>query len=127
MKDESARIEIRGLLEEASVEAPPETGIRGSGNIINSQVTLKGQRTAIAPPARAPRGEPWRRELLEAIRARAARLTMTEDQVCEIAAAEIRKKVVVVSLRQLAADDLARVYEALSSRKRSPRARAFGK
>ena len=125
MKQESSRIEIRRLLDEASVEAPPETAIRGSGNIINSQVTLKGGRLAAALPVRAPRGEPRRRELLEAVRARAARLTLTEDQVCEIAATELRKKVFVLSLARLGADDLARVYEALSTRKRPARDRAL--
>jgi hypothetical protein len=57
------------------------------------------------------------------VRAKAARLTLTEDQVCEIAAVELRKKVVVVSLTRLGADDLARVYEALSTRKRLLRPR----
>jgi len=46
MKEESARMEIRRLLDDASVEAPPETTIRGSGNIINSRVTVKGGRLA---------------------------------------------------------------------------------
>lgn len=122
MKEEPARMEIRRLLDDASVEAPPETTIRGSGNIINSRVTVKGARLA-GLPMRFPRGESWRRELLEAVRAKAARLTLTEDQVCEIAAGELRKKVVVLSLARLAADDLARVYEALSTRKRVARSR----
>jgi len=127
MKEETARMEIRGLLEETSVEAPPQTTIRGSGNILNSRVTVKGERLAEPPPIRSQRGEPWRRELLDAVRAKAARLTLTEDQVCEIAAAELRKKVVVLSLARLGADDLARVYEALSTRKRLARDRALQK
>ncbi len=127
MKEQSARMEIRRLLDDASVEGPPDTTIRGSGNIINSRVTVKAERLAAGVPMRFPRGEPWRRELLDAVRAKAARLTLTEDQVCEIAAAELRKKVVVLSLTRLAADDLARVYEALSTHKRIARDRATGK
>jgi hypothetical protein len=123
MKEESARTEIRRLLDDASVEAPPETTIRGSGNIINSRVTVKNGRLAAEMPPRSLRGEPRRRELLDAVRAKAARLTLTEDQVCEVAAAELRKKVVVLSLTRLGADDLARVYEALSTRKRLMRLR----
>jgi hypothetical protein len=127
MKEESTRMEIRRLLDDASVGAPPDTTIRGNGNIINSRVTVKGGRLAAEVPTRAQRGEPWRRELLDAVRAKAARLTLTEDQVCEVAAAELRKKVVVLSLARLGADDLARVYEALSTRKRLARDRAASK
>jgi hypothetical protein len=117
MKEEAARMEIRRLLDDTSVEASPEMTITGSGNIINSHVTVKNDRAPAPAPKRYPRGEPWRRELLDAVRAKAARLTLTEDQVCEIAAAELRKKIVVLSLARLAADDLARVYEALSTRR----------
>jgi hypothetical protein len=127
MKEESARMEIRRLLDDASVEAPPDPTIRGNGNIVNSRVTVKAERPAGAMPMRFPRGEPWRRELLDAVRAKAARLTLTEDQVCEIAAGELRKKIVVLSLTRLGADDLARVYEALSTRKRLTRDRPTAK
>jgi hypothetical protein len=124
MKEESARKEIRRLLEEASVETPPDTTIRGSENFISfpPRETVNG-RLGAEVATRSPRGEPRRRELLDAVRAKAARLTLTEDQVCEIAEVELRKKVVVVSLTRLGADDLARVYEALSTRKRLLRPR----
>lgn len=128
MKDDTSRMEIRRLLEETSFEAPPETTIRGSGNIINSRVTVaNGRHFEAAAPPRFSRGGRWRNELLDAVRAKAARLTLTEDQVCEIAAAELRKKVVVLSLARLGADDLARVYEALSTRRRLGRDRALAK
>ncbi len=125
--EETARMEIRRLLEETSVEAPPEATIRGNGNIINSRVTVSSARSG-GPALRPPRrGELWRRELLEAVRSKAARLLLTEDQVCESAARDLRKKVVVLSLGRLQADDLARVYEALSARKRPARARTLNK
>lgn len=123
MKEESARVEIRRLLDETSFATPPETTIRGSANIINSRVTVKTERLEAEVPTRPARYEAKRRELLDAVRDKAARLTLTEDQVCEVAAAELRKKIVVLSLARLNADDLARVYAALSTRKRPVRPR----
>jgi len=103
---------------------PARTGdtinVTGDSNVIapNSKVTIVVKNAQGGRAAAKPKPREWREELLGAVREKAETLGLTEEQLCEIAAKELRKTLVVFSLERLQADDLARLYESICALKR---------
>ncbi len=94
--------------------------VSGEGNVIapHSRVTIVVKSAPATPPVRKAGRKAWRDELLGAIRARAEALALNEEQLLEVAAKAVRKRLLVLSLEGLGEDDLARVYEAVHALKR---------
>jgi hypothetical protein len=115
---------IRKSSRPAAESAAGSVNIRnlsGEGNVIapHSRVTIVVKSEAPTPPAeKSSRRKSWRDELLSAIRTKAEALAMDEEQLVELAAKVVRKRVVVISIETLGEDDLARLYEAVHALKR---------
>jgi hypothetical protein len=92
----------------------PQITIRGDNNLINfgtSGVVKVSPGAGNDPGLPQVRNAQWPRQILDAIRLKAARSRRSNDDVCELAGRVLGRA--VLTLERLSARELARVYEAV--------------
>jgi hypothetical protein len=92
----------------------PQITIRGDNNLINLGTSgiVKVSTGALAPSSVPPvRNGQWPQQLLDAIRAKAAKSRRSNEQICDLAGRVLGRA--VVTLEKLTTRELARVYEAV--------------
>ena len=108
-------------IDKSNIPQLPQITIRGHNNLINvgsSGVVKVGAREAGATHSRPLRNRQWPRQILDAIRLKAAKNRCSNDELCELAGRVLGRA--VLTLERLSARELARVYEAVCAGGREP-------
>jgi hypothetical protein len=120
--DEGRKGRIRKLLDQTEPKKKMRRGISFNGNhntIVVRGDVMVGHKTANGnggAKKKPRRNQLWPEEIRAAIRVRALRLQLTEDQVIALSASVLRK--FVASLESLNAVELGRVFDSMHNLKR---------